>query len=99
MNERPIVSREAIAGFCKANALRELSLFGSAIRADFTAESDVDVLIDIQPGARVGLVALQRMRDELSAIFGRPVDLVTRAGLNRHIRDEVQRQAELVYAE
>jgi uncharacterized protein len=99
MNEQLTVPRDAIAMFCKANALRELALFGSAIRADFHAESDVDVLIDIHPDARVGLVALQRMRDELSALFGRPVDLVTRAGLNRHIRDEVERQAEVVYAE
>jgi hypothetical protein len=99
MNERLTIPREAIVDFCRANALREFALFGSAIRADFNAESDVDVVIDIQPDTRVGLVALQRMRGELSVLFGRPVDLVTRAGLNRHIRDEVLRQAEVVYAE
>jgi predicted nucleotidyltransferase len=99
MNDRLTISREAIAGFCRANAVRELALFGSATRPDFGADSDVDVLIELRPGARVGLVALHRMRDELSAMFGRPVDLVTRSGLNRHIRDEVQRQAEIVYAE
>jgi predicted nucleotidyltransferase len=99
MNVRLAIPREAIAGFCRAHSVCALSLFGSATREDFTDASDVDVLIDLKPEARIGLVAFQQMRDELAHIFGRPVDLVTRGGLNRHIRDEVQRQAEVVYAE
>lgn len=74
-------------------------MFGSAARGDWTADSDVDVLIELAPEARVGLVALQRMRDELSQIFGRPVDLLTRNGLNRHIRDEILRDAKVIHAE
>lgn len=99
MNARLAIPHEAIAGFCRTYAVRELALFGSAIRLDFSDTSDVDVLIDFKPEARVGLVTFQRMRDELAGIFGRPVDLVTHGGLNRHIRDDVQKQAEVVYAE
>ncbi|MDP2852440.1 MAG: nucleotidyltransferase domain-containing protein, partial [Gallionella sp.] len=66
---------------------------------DFGADSDVDVLIDIAPEARVGLIALQRMRDELTRIFGRPVDLLTKNGINRHIRDDILRDAQVIHAE
>jgi len=79
--------------------VRELSVFGSAVREDFGADSDVDVLIDIAPEARVGLIALQRMRDELARIFGRPVDLLTKNGINRHIRDDILRDAQVIHAE
>ncbi|MBI5329148.1 MAG: nucleotidyltransferase domain-containing protein [Betaproteobacteria bacterium] len=88
-----------IARFCRAHAVRELALFGSATRADFHEDSDVDVLIDLKSEARIGLIALQRMRDELSVILGRSVDLVTRNGLNRHIREGVLKEAEVIYAE
>jgi hypothetical protein len=79
--------------------VRELSIFGSAVRGDFRADSDIDVLIDIAPEARVGLIALQRMRDELARIFGRPVDLLTKNGINRHIRDAILRDAQVIHAE
>ncbi len=90
---------DAIRAFCHAHAVRELAVFGSVVRDDFDSASDVDVLIDLAPGARLGLVGLQRMRDELSALIGRPVDLLTRNSLNRHIRDEVLRQAQVIHAE
>jgi len=99
MNSRLHIPQEAIAGFCRAHAVRELALFGSATRTDFGPHSDVDVLIDLRREARVGLVAMQKMRDELAAIFGRPVDLLTRDSLNRHIRDDVLRDAEVIYTE
>jgi len=99
MNPNLRISPDVIANFCRAHAVRELALFGSSIRDDFGRNSDVDVLVELKPNARIGLVAFQKMRDELAAILGRPVDLVTRAGLNRHIRDEILRDAEVVYAE
>jgi uncharacterized protein len=99
MNSQLHIPHEAITGFCRAHAVRELALFGSVIRGDFGRDSDVDVLIDLDPGARIGLIAFQKMRDELASILGRPVDLVTRAGLNRHIKDEILSSAEVVYAE
>lgn len=99
MNPQVTIPHAAIRDFCRAHAVRELAVFGSAARDDFSPDSDIDVLIDLAPDARVGLVALQRMRDELAGIFGRPVDLLTRNGLNRHIRDQVLLDAEIVHAE
>jgi predicted nucleotidyltransferase len=99
MNPQVTLPRAAISDFCRTHAIRELAIFGSAVGNNFTAESDIDVLIDLDSDARVGLVAMQRMRDELSRIIGRPVDLLTRNGLNRHIREEVLRNAEVIHAE
>lgn len=99
MSALNLVPPDTLAGFCRAHAVRQLAVFGSLARGDGHATSDVDVLIDLQRDARVGLVAFQRMRDELAALFGRPVDLVTRDGLNRHIRDDVLREARILYAE
>ena len=99
MNPRLSVPQAELKAFCRAHSVRELSVFGSAVRGDFGADSDVDVLIDIAPEARVGLIALQRMRDELARIFGRPVDLLTKNGINRHIRDDVLRDAQIIHAE
>ncbi len=99
MNPQVTIPKEAIRDFCRAHAVRELALFGSAVRPDFRQDSDIDVLIDLAPDARIGLIALQQMRDELARLFGRPVDLLTRDGLNRHIRDQVLHSAQIIYAE
>lgn len=88
-----------LQAFCRAHSVRELSVFGSAVRGDFGANSDVDVLIELATEARVGLIALQRMRDELARIFGRPVDLLTKNGINRHIREDILREAQDIHAE
>jgi len=90
---------QELARFCQSHAVRELALFGSAVRDDFRDDSDVDVLVEFKPESRLGLVGFQQMRNELSRIFGRPVDLVTRSGLNRHIRDQVPHAARVIYAE
>lgn len=99
MNPQLTIPHAAIRDFCRAHAVRELAIFGSAVRDDFNLDSDVDVLIDLAPDARVGLVALQKMRDELATIFGRRVDLLTRNGLNRHIREQILLDAEIIHAE
>ena len=99
MSALNLVPPDTLAGFCRAHAVRQLAVFGSLARGDGHATSDVDVLIDIAPEARVGLIALQRMRDELARIFGRPVDLLTKNGINRHIRDDVLRDAQIIHAE
>ncbi len=99
MNPQISISQADIQAFCRSHAVRELSVFGSALREDFGSNSDVDVLIDLAPGARVGLITLQRMRDELQRIFGRPVDLLTKNGINRHIRDDILREAQILHAE
>lgn len=99
MNPNLNIPRQQLQAFCGRHRVRELAVFGSALRDDFSARSDVDLLVDFAADARIGLVAFHAMREELAGLFGRPVDLVTRAGLNRHIRDEVVASAEVVHAE
>ena len=92
----PIESDE-IAEFCRRNQIGRLAFFGSVLRDDFGPDSDVDVLVEFEPGARVGFFAIARMQDELSAILGRPADLCTPKGLSRYFRDRVVREAEAAY--
>lgn len=87
---------ERIDAFCRANGVRRLALFGSVLRDDFRADSDIDVLIELEPEVRVGLRFI-RMQDELSAILGRKVDLNTPGSISKYFRDEVLREAEDLY--
>ena len=88
----------AIIALCQRYHVRELAIFGSALRDDFGAESDYDLLVEFEPGAPIGLMALARMQRELAALLGRPVDLVPKNGLKPFLRDEVLDQAEVLYA-
>jgi predicted nucleotidyltransferase len=72
------VSKEQIAAFCRKWNVTELSLFGSVLRDDFGPHSDIDVLVTFAPDVKIGVFGLMRMRDELTAMFGRKVDLVER---------------------
>jgi len=92
------IPKDDIADFCRRYNIREIRLFGSILREDFGAESDVDVLVEFEPDAQIGFIALGRMRRKLSAIFQRPVDLVPRDGLKPHIREAVLSSAQVVYA-
>ena len=87
---------ERIEAFCRANGIRRLALFGSVLRDDFRPGSDIDVLVEFQPGVRVGL-AFIRMQDELSAILDHKVDLHTPGSLSKYFRDQVLREAEALY--
>jgi predicted nucleotidyltransferase len=87
-----------IEDFCRRWNVAEFALFGSVVGEDFGDASDVDVLVTFAPDARVGLITLSKMERELSAIFAREVDLVTKGGLKPLIRDEVLSQAEVLYA-
>jgi len=94
------VQREKIADFCRQHHIRWLAVFGSALRADFNEESDIDILVEFEPGHVPGLLRLARMERELSALFGgRKVDLRTPEDLSRYFRDEVLREAEVQYAQ
>ncbi len=73
-------------------------MFGSVLRDDFGPESDVDVLVEFEPGARVGLITLAGMEIELSEMIGRKVDMRTAEDLSRYFRDEVLAEAEVQYA-
>lgn len=90
------ISQERIAKFCRANGIRWLALFGSILRDDFRPESDIDVLVEFQPGVRVGL-AFIRIQDELSSILGHKVDLHTPGSLSKYFRAEVLDEAEAIY--
>jgi uncharacterized protein len=89
-----------IAAFCRHYKIRELALFGSVLRQDFTPESDVDVLIDFEPGAdeTLTLMDLAGMQLELSTLLQRQADLVLRDGLKPLIKDEVLNSLQVVYA-
>jgi len=82
---------------CQRHHVRQLALFGSVLRDDFRPDSDVDVLVEFEPRARIGFMALGRLQRELAALFQRPVDVVPRDGLKPLIRDQVLSDAEVVY--
>lgn len=102
MNPGLKFNRDRVAGFCGANRISELSLFGSAVRDTFNEASDVDVLVTFHPDAHPTLIDLQRMEDELAEIFGRRVDLLTRHGVetsrNPLRRQEILSSAEVIHA-
>ncbi len=91
------VPQDQLAAFCRRHRIRKLSFFGSVLRDDFTATSDIDVLVEFEPGARVGLITLSGMEIELSHILGRRAELHTIKGLNPLFRDEVLDLAEVQY--
>lgn len=94
------VDRAKVAEFCRKWRVKELSVFGSALRQDdFGPGSDVDVLVELQPDHGLSLYDWVDMIDELRAILGREVDLVAKGGLkNPFRRREILRTAEVVYA-
>ncbi len=90
---------DAITDFCRRHHIRKLSLFGSILRDDFRPDSDVDVLVEFEPGHAVGFEIID-MEDELSRLFGgHKVDIVQEKYLNRRLRDRVLNSAEVQYAE
>ncbi|MGH7826436.1 MAG: nucleotidyltransferase family protein [Candidatus Binatia bacterium] len=91
------VNRGKIANFCRKHHIRKLAFFGSVLREDFGPDSDVDVLVEFEPGHTPGL-AFFAMEAELSEILGRKVDLNTANFLSRYFRDEVLAEAEIQYA-
>jgi len=89
--------RENVADFCRRHHILRLALFGSVLRPDFGPDSDVDVLVEFEPGHVPGLEFFA-MEAELSEILGRRVDLNTPDFLSRHFRDDVLRAADVIYA-
>jgi len=99
LGARPfIINYPKIVSFCQRNHIKELSLFGSAIRDDFGLDSDVDVLVEFEPDAQIDLIQFSGMRLELIELFGREVDLVTKSALKPLIKNEVLSSREVVYA-
>lgn len=87
-----------LAAFCRKHRIRRLSVFGSILRGDFGPESDVDFLVEFEPGMSPGFFGLAEMEMELSEMIGRKADLRTPGDLSRYFREEVLKEAELYYA-
>ena len=98
INPNLVLDIEPVRELCRRYRVRELALFGSAVREDFSAASDVDILVEFEPDAEVGFITLSRMQRELSAILHRRVDLVPKNGLKPQIRESVLSSAEILYA-
>jgi len=77
------LSREKLSDFCRRWQVSELAVFGSVLRDDFRSDSDIDMLVAFLPGATWSLLDHARMQHELAAMFGRPVDLITRRAVER----------------
>ena len=91
------IPKEKIAEFCKKHHIRKFSLFGSALRDDFTPESDLDILVEFEPGTRIGMIRLAGLEIELGKILGRKVDLNTPGFLSKYYRDKVLAEAAVHY--
>jgi predicted nucleotidyltransferase len=93
------IAEERLAGFCRKQHIRRLSLFGSALAGTARPDSDIDLLVEFEPGWEPGLLGLATMEAELAALLGgKKVDLRTPQDLSRHFRDRVLRTAEVQYA-
>jgi predicted nucleotidyltransferase len=98
MSVRIAIDRERIADFCRRWKIVELSLFGSVLRDDFRPDSDVDVLVSFAPDAQWSLFDDVAMEDELTAMIGRKVDLVSRRAVEQS-ENWIRRKAILGSAE
>jgi predicted nucleotidyltransferase len=98
MSKNFTIPSQLIAEFCRRNHISKLAVFGSALRGDFSTDSDVDILVEFQKGFTPGF-SFFRMQDELSELLGRKVDLQTPAFLSRYFRNKVVQEAKVQYAE
>lgn len=88
---------DRIADVCRRYGVKELAVFGSAVRGDLGRDSDIDILVEFKPSARVGILKFSALSEELESLLGRSVDLVTKPGLKPWVRPNVLREARLVY--
>ncbi len=93
------IDKNRLSDFCETRGIRRLAIFGSALRGDFGADSDIDVLVEFEKERIPGLFGIARMEMELSALMGgRKVDLRTPEDLSRYFRQQVMAEAEVQYA-
>jgi predicted nucleotidyltransferase len=98
VGDRITIPPDVLADLFRRYHIRELRLFGSILRDDFRDDSDVDILVEFQPGAPIGLYEHFDLSQELTALIGRKVDLVSRRGLNPLIRDAVLASSRVLHA-
>jgi predicted nucleotidyltransferase len=89
---------DQVAELCQRYRVKELSVFGSAARGEMRPDSDIDLLVEFQENAGIGLFELWDLNDDLEQLLGRRVDLVPKGGLKKLIRPQVLREAKLLYA-
>ena len=87
-----------ITALCKLYNVRELAVFGSAVKNKLRSGSDIDLLVEFEPDAQVGFITLFRMQRELSGLMHRKVDLVPKGGLKPILRQEILSAAKVLYA-
>ena len=88
---------DRIAELCRTHHVRELSVFGSALRADFRDDSDIDMLVLFEPEDLIGVLERAALQEALADAVARPVDLVSKRGLNRVIRQQILKDARAIY--
>ncbi|MGQ0624026.1 MAG: nucleotidyltransferase family protein [Sporichthyaceae bacterium] len=93
----PDVDAARIAEICRRYGVARLEVFGSVSRGSAAPNSDVDVLYELAPGARLGW-GIEDLADELSEVFGRTVDLISRKALHERLRADVLAEARVLYA-
>lgn len=91
------VDDDELRSICRAHGIRRLDLFGSALRGELRPESDIDLLVEFDPGKVPGLLGIAQIELELGQLLGREVDLRTRADLSRHFRDQVAATARVLF--
>lgn len=99
MNPQVSIPKSRLAAFCRDRGIKRLAIFGSALRADFGPESDIDVLVEFEASRTPGLLGIAGMELELSRMFGRKVDLRTPEDLSRYFRQSVLDEAQVQYAQ
>ncbi len=88
---------DAIRTYCRTQPIQRLAVFGSVLRDDFTPTSDVDLLVEFKPQAKITYFDLFDIQQALTALIGRKVDLLTPAALSPYFRDDVLTQALVIY--
>ena len=93
------IPQEKLIRYCKKNHIKKLALFGSILRKDFHADSDIDILVEFEKDNTPGFFDIMRMQEQLSIFFqGKEVDLRTPEDLSKYFRKKVIRNAEVLYA-
>ena len=92
------VGSPMLVELCGRYSVKELSLFGSAARGEMGPWSDVDIMVEFEPGVRIGLIRFESLVEELESLAERRVDLVTKRGLKPWLRSEALKDARVIYA-
>jgi uncharacterized protein len=87
-----------LAALCRHYGVVELSLFGSAVHGSMGPDSDVDIMVEFDPAARIGILKFETLAENLESLVGRKVDLVTKSGLKPWVRPNILKEARILYA-